>query len=90
MKHLQPIQNGQICNKINPISEYYFNALSYFNKSTRLRDCLAYSSDCTRGIDEPPKEIGKFPFHTILVIDKSMYRGDGIDIRKIQQGSLGI
>ena len=50
-------------------------ALSYFNKSTRLRDCLAYSSDCTRGIDEPPKEIGNFPFHTILVIDKSMLGG---------------
>ena len=64
----KPIQNEQISNKINPISEY-FDTL--YGISTRVIR-LAYSSDCTRGIDEPPKEIGKFPFHTILVIDKSM------------------
>ena len=48
----------------------------YFNKTcscTRLLSLFVF--DCTRGIDEPPKEIGNFPFHTILVIDKSMLGG---------------
>ena len=55
-------------------STLFLNISMLYLFSTRVVQLLSlFSSDCTRGIDEPPKEIGKFPFHTILVIDKSMY-----------------